>query len=136
MSLRLLASSALKTDKDPELDLDDPQTKFMAMMKLRGDLAEADVFFAFPGEAWAMVPQERNYRCFRTFGLGAARLEKVAEGYRIYSREVLYYQDPDSGEILSTWRNPFLADREVEVARRGRRLETRPCASIRACLWV
>ena len=115
MSLRLLASSALKTDKDPELDLDDPQTNFMAMMKLRGDLAEEDVFFAFPGEAWAMVPQERNYRCFRTFGLGAARLEKVAEGYRIYSREVLYYQDPDSGEILSTWRNPFLADREVEV---------------------
>ncbi len=117
MTLRLLGASALSTEKDPVLDLDDPKTNFMSLLKLRGDLSGDDFFFAFPGQAWAMVPQERNYKCFRTFGFGSGRYEKVEEGvYRIYSREVLYYLDPDSGEILEEWNNPLLGGRKVKVA--------------------
>ena len=63
-----------------------------------------------------MVPQEQNYKCFRTFGFGAGRYEKVDDGYRIYSREVLYYLDPNTGEILEDWSNPFLGGRTVKVA--------------------
>lgn len=113
--LRMTPTSAMQTPKDPRLDLDDPETNFMAMLKLRADIAEKDCLFAFPGEAWAMVPQEQNYRCFKTFGVGASRIEEVDEGWRIYSREVLYYMDPDTGEILDTWNNPFLGGREIEV---------------------
>ena len=101
MTLRLLQAAELTTDKDPVLDLDDPEVNFMSLMKLRGDLNEQDFFFAFPGQAWAMVPQEQNYKCFRTFGVSAGRLEKVDEGYRIYSREILYYLDPVTGAILN-----------------------------------
>jgi hypothetical protein len=90
MTLRLLQSPGLTTERDPQLDLDDPETNFMSLMKLRGDLSGKDFFFAFPGQAWAMVPQERNLKCFRTFGFGSGRLEKVPEGYRIFSREVLF----------------------------------------------
>ncbi len=85
------------------------------MLKLRADIAEKDCLFAFPGEAWAMVPQEQNYRCFKTFGVASSRIEEVEEGWRIYSREVLYYLDPDSAQILETWSNPFLGGREIEV---------------------
>ena len=92
--MRMTNTAALKTPQDPRLDLDDPETNYMAMLKLRADLAEKDCLFAFPGEAWAMVPQEQNYRCFKTFGVGASRIEEVDEGWRIYSREVLYYLDP------------------------------------------
>ena len=70
---------------DPRLDLDNPETNYRAMLKLRADIAAKDCLFAFPGEAWAMVPQERNYRCFKTFGIGASRIEEVAEGWRIAS---------------------------------------------------
>lgn len=112
---RMTPTSVMQMPKDPRLDLDDPETNFMAMLKLRADIAEKDCLFAFPGEAWAMVPQEKNYRCFKTFGIGATRIEEVEEGWRIYSREVLYYLDPDTGEILDTWNNPFLGGREVEV---------------------
>jgi hypothetical protein len=108
-------SKTISIPADPRLDLDDPETNFRAMLKLRADIAGGNCLFAFPGQAWAMVPQERNYRCFKTFGIGASRIEEVAEGWRIYSREVLYYLDPDSGEILQSWRNPFLGGREVEV---------------------
>jgi len=117
MTLRVLPSSALKTAKDPVLDLDDPETNFMSLLKLRGDLSGDDFFFAFPGQAWAMVPQEKNYKCFRTFGFGSGRYEKMEDGvYRIFSREVLYYLDPDTGEILEEWSNPLLGGRKVEVA--------------------
>ncbi|MEC9375014.1 MAG: DUF1838 family protein [Pseudomonadota bacterium] len=115
MTVRVLKSSSLDTGKDPVLDLDDPETNFMALLKLRGDLSGADFHFAFPGQAWAMIPQEQNYRCFRTFGFGSGKYEQVDGGYRIYSREVLYYMDPDSGEILEEWDNPFLGGRKVKV---------------------
>ena len=114
MTLRVLQSSGLKTDRDPELDLDDPETNFNALLKLRGDLSGEDFFFAFPGQAWAMIPQEKNHKCFRTFGFGSGRFEKVDGDYRILSREVLYYLDPETGEILSEWSNPFNG-RKVEV---------------------
>ena len=112
---RMTPTSVLQVPRDPSLDLDDPETNFRAMLKLRADLAGKDCLFAFPGEAWAMVPQEQNYRCFKTFGVASSRIEEVDEGWRIYSREVLYYLDPDTGAILDTWRNPFLGGREVEV---------------------
>ncbi len=112
---RMSPTSAMQIPQDPRLDLDNPETNFQAMLKLRADTAEKNCLFAFPGEAWAMVPQERNYRCFKTFGIGASRIEEVEEGWRIFSREVLYYIDPESGEILETWKNPFLGGREVEV---------------------
>lgn len=113
--LQMTRTSVLDIPRDPELDLDDPATNFMAMLKLRADLAEKDCFFAFPGEAWAMVDQESNRRLFKTFGVGASRIEEVEEGWRIFSREVLYYLDPDTGEILEAWKNPWLGGREVEV---------------------
>jgi len=112
---RMTSTSVMTIPTDPRLDLDDPETNFRSMLKLRADLAGKDCLFAFPGVAWAMVPQEKNYRCFKTFGIGASRIEEVAEGWRIYSREVLYYLDPDTGAILETWKNPFLGGREVEV---------------------
>jgi hypothetical protein len=98
-----------------ELDLNDPQTNLMAMLKIRADLGGADCHFAFPGEVWAMIPQEGNFRLFKTFGFASTRIEEAPEGWRMYNREVLYYMDPDSGEILSEWRNPLLDNRLVEV---------------------
>ena len=112
---RMSHSSVLTTPKDQRLDLDDPETNYRAMLKMRADIAGRDCLFAFPGTAWAMVPQEKNLLCFRTFGIGATRIEEVPEGWRIYSREVLYYLDPKTGEILESWKNPFLGGREVEV---------------------
>jgi hypothetical protein len=113
--LHLTNTRVMQIPKSRDLDLEDPETNFMAMLKLRADLAGGDCISAFPGECWAMIPQERNYRCFKTFGIGASRIEEVEEGWRIYSREVLYYLDPETGEILSEWSNPWLGGRKVEV---------------------
>jgi hypothetical protein len=116
MTMRMLKLPANADQKpDPELDLDDPETNFNAMLKIRGDISGADFFFAFPGQVTAMIPQEGAKRCFKTFGLGAGRIEEVEGGWRIYNREVLYYLDPDTGEILEDWSSPFLGGKKVEV---------------------
>jgi hypothetical protein len=100
---------------DPELNLDDPETNYMAMLKIRGDLSGKDFIFAFPGEAWGSVPGEGYRRLFKTFGIGAGRIEEVPEGWRIYNREVLYYLDLETGKVMDQWQNPFLAGRKVDV---------------------
>jgi hypothetical protein len=115
-TMRMLKTSVNADQKpDPELDLEDPETNYMAMLKIRGDLSGKDFVFAFPGEGWAMVPGEGNYKLFKTFGIGCGRYEETDEGYRIINRELLYTMDPDSGEIISEWSNPFLGGRKVEV---------------------
>ena len=104
----------LTTSKDPELDLDDPEVNFMSLMKLRGDLSGADFFGAFPGRPGRWCPRNRTTSASAPSASVPRRLEEVAEGHRIYSREVLFYLDPDTGEPQE-WSNPFLGGRKVEV---------------------
>ena len=77
MTMRMLGIPGGNDPADDGLDLDDLETNFMTMLKIRGDISGKDFFFAFPGEAWAMVPQQQNYRAFKTFGIGAGRIEEV-----------------------------------------------------------
>ena len=69
----------------------------------------------FPARHGPWFPRNRTTSVFAHSGSEPAESRKVEEGFRIYSREVLYYQDPDTGEILSEWSNPFLGGRKVEV---------------------
>jgi len=96
------------------LDLDSPEDNLKALIKLQADLSGADVLGGFPGEVWGWVPGEGNRLLFRSYGIGASHVERVENGWRFFHREVMYYLDPQSGEILDTWLNPY-TDRRVEV---------------------
>ncbi len=96
------------------LDLDDPRGNLTALLKLQADISGADVIGGFPGEVWGWVPGEGNRLLFRSYGIGASHIEEVADGWRFYHRELMYYLDPDSGEILQDWVNPYTGKR-VEV---------------------
>jgi hypothetical protein len=98
------------------LDLTKPVDNLTGLLKLQADLAGKPVIAGFPGKAWAWVPGEGNVHLFNTYGIGASRLEWSAadEVWRLYHREVLYYCDAQSNEIMDSWRNP-LTERRVEV---------------------
>jgi hypothetical protein len=96
------------------LDLDSPEGNMTALLKLQADLSGKDVIGGFPGEVWGWVPGEGNRLLFRTYGIGASHIEKVENGWRFYHRELVYYLDPDTREILTTWDNPYTT-RRVEV---------------------
>ncbi len=96
------------------LDLDDPEDNLKALIKLQADLSGKDAISGFPGEVWGWVPGEGNRLLFRSYGIGASHVERVDNGWRFYHREILYYLDPESGEILQHWDNPYTGQR-VEV---------------------
>jgi hypothetical protein len=96
------------------LDLDNPRDNLTALLKLQADTSGADVISGFPGEVWGWVPGEGNKLLFKSYGIGASHVEQVDDGWRFYHREILYYMDPQSGEILDDWVNPYTT-RRVEV---------------------
>ena len=105
------ASAAVPEDFDSM----DPETNLKTLLKIQGDLSGADVISGFGGKAWMWVPGEANHLAFQTYGVGATRLDYQGDGvWNFYHREVLYYMDPQTGEILDTWTNP-VTGRTVEV---------------------
>lgn len=67
------------------------------------------------GRMLARVPGERDRVVFGVVGINVrqcARLDdaKRGPGYRSVSREIMVYLDPESGEILDQWRNPWTGE--------------------------
>lgn len=96
------------------LDLDSPTGNLTALLKLQADISGADVIGGFPGEVWGWVPGQGNTLLFRSYGIGASHVEQVENGWRFYHRELMYYTDPKTNEILETWDNPYTG-KTVEV---------------------
>lgn len=97
-----------------QLDLDDAADNLEAIIKIQADASGGPVLTGFPGQAWGWVGGEGHKLLFNTYGIGATRVEKVGDDWRFYHREVLYYLDPKTGEVLHTWQNPYTG-RTVEV---------------------
>lgn len=102
--------------KPGNLDLDSPLDNQVALLKMQADLSGADVLGGFGGQCWSWIPGEGHQLLFNTYGVGASRLEfdPQANQWHFSHREVLYYLDPVTNEVLDTWLNP-LTGRRVEV---------------------
>ena len=92
------------------LDLDDPGQNYLAFMRTRGDLAGDEVVFYWTGDIYSFVPGEQSRHLFAADGYNIGRLEEHGNGYRLLTREVFVYRDPDTGEILEEWPNPYTGD--------------------------
>jgi len=105
------ASAAVPDD----FDTMDPETNLKTLLKLQADLAEEEIISGFPGKAWMWVPGENNYLAFQTYGIGTTLLKDKGNGvWNFHHREILYYMDPVTGDILDSWTNP-VTGRTVEV---------------------
>jgi len=83
---------------------------------LQADLSGAETVGVYPGEVWAWVPGEGNFRLFNTYGIGTSRVEYMPDdrAWRFYHREALLYVDPETNDPLESWFNPF-TQRNIEV---------------------
>ncbi|WP_433496458.1 DUF1838 family protein [Sphaerimonospora sp. CA-214678] len=96
------------------LDPSDTRDYFKAFLKTRASLDATDVTVCFTGNIYSYGRPEGSRHLFSFDGVNLARVEKTANGYRMLSREAGVYRDPESGEILRRWRNPFTGA-ELEV---------------------
>src|SRR5690606_753553 len=77
------------------------------------------VTYYWHGYAFSRVPGEADRKLFRVEGMNIRQCGPLANArspadFRLVSREILLYQDPDTHEVLRTWQNPWTG-KTVEV---------------------
>ena len=96
-------------------DFDKPQDNVEAYMKMTSTLGDERVMGWFGGQVFSLVENEplRPLMGLEGFGVGNARRNPDGS-YRIGWKEVGYYKDLKTDQVLTTWRNP-LNDEQTEV---------------------
>ena len=99
------------TSIDPEPNrFDDPQTidgELEDFIRIRCSTDGEDVFIAWTGHAYAYLPGERPTRVFDLVGMNVASCRQGKQGWELSSRELMLYLDPETGERLERWDNPW-----------------------------
>lgn len=115
----VLAGLALPA-RAQKLDLSSPDDNVKAFRKIQASLVDGKpVVFWFQGNVYSRVPGEvdRHLFTYQAMNIRAAHTVRDPEkgyGFRLVSREVLFYMDPKTREVLKTWKNPWTGQ-EVEV---------------------
>lgn len=68
-----------------------------------------DAVFYIKGSAYTYIQGERPQKLFDIEGYNIRRMIETPEkdGYYVATREIVFYKDPQTGEILREWQNPF-----------------------------
>ncbi|WOE75374.1 DUF1838 family protein [Alterisphingorhabdus coralli] len=111
-SLFVAANSAQARELDPS----DP-TDAVEIMK-RTQCGEADnvpAVYHWSGRGYSRVRGEPDSLLFKLQGMNVRQCITVEDaergkGYRMVSREVMFYVDPETNEILRTWDNPWTGE--------------------------
>lgn len=89
-------------------DLATSEGQLKAYVRMRGDLTGKEVFADWNATIFAVVPGDKPRAILKTYGYNVSRMEKQADGgYHWISREVSYYQDVKTGQMIDQWTNPI-----------------------------
>jgi len=100
---------------DP-LDPDDPGDALTVMRKIHCSTVDGEAAtFWWHGRAYSRRQGERDRHLFNVEGMNVracVRHEhpKRGAGFRLISREILLYRDPNTDEVLVEWRNPWTGE--------------------------
>lgn len=72
-----------------------------------------DMIFTIRGWAYSFIPGERPKKLFGLDGYNIRRRVETPEkdGFFIATREVVFYTDPKTGEIIDEWNNPWTKEK-------------------------
>jgi hypothetical protein len=120
ISLALFFSAIAPIATATEIDLTTPEGNLGAFRKIQCSLKDGDpVTYYWHGRAYSRVPGEADRMLFRVEGMNIRQCGTVEDsekgtGFVLRTREILLYLDPQSGEVLRNWDNPWTGD-TVEV---------------------
>ncbi|MGI9229646.1 MAG: DUF1838 family protein [Gammaproteobacteria bacterium] len=109
-SLVLANDIASAADK---IDFNTTKGYLQAQRKIQCSLRDNQpITYMWQGRAYSRVPGERDKKLFQVLGMNVRQCvtikdAKKGEGYRLVSREIMLYLDPETGEILREWQNPW-----------------------------
>ena len=102
------------------LDPNKPEDAILLQQKFTCSLVEGETTYGWwQGSFYSRVEGERDRELFKVIGVNVRQCKNYdhperGHGFRSVSREVMLYLDPDSGEVLKTWTNPWTGE-ELEV---------------------
>lgn len=119
--LALMATLALAAGAEArDLDLTDPNDVIRAQIKQSCSLTPGEeAIYWWQGKMYSRRPGEKDRHLFNVQGMNVRACqiledEKKGLGYRTVSREVMFYLDPATNEVVDTWTNPWTGE-EVQV---------------------
>ncbi len=106
--------------KAQQLDLSNPVDAIKATRKMQCSLNDGEpVVTWWQGHVFSRIQGERDRLLFDVQGTNIRACVTVNDpqkgyGYRMVSKEVMLYIDPQTKQVLRTWKNPFIG-KDVEV---------------------
>ena len=115
LSISLIGSASLLTVacNAQTLDLNNPEDAHAVARKImchpEDNVAST---YSWEGVAYSRRQGERDKKLFTVEGMNVRACSTIEDpergkGYHLVSREILLYKDPETGEVLSTWDNPW-----------------------------
>ena len=66
-----------------------------------------NVYTEWSGSVYAFVPQQQQQKLFNIIGMNVARCQQSQQGqWFLTSRELTFYLDPQTNQVLDRWKNP------------------------------
>ncbi|MDX1294217.1 MAG: DUF1838 family protein [Hyphomonas sp.] len=99
-----------------QLDPTDAADTITIMRKLQCSTIDNEpAIYWWHGKAYSRKQGERDVHLFDVEGMNIRACssisdEKAGEGFHLVSREILLYKDKETGEVLSTWDNPWTGE--------------------------
>lgn len=115
-ALALLAVLATVTAEGGQLDINKPEDVLEINRKTQCSTVDGEaITFWWHGEAYSRRQGERDKKLFLVEGMNVRACSTVEDpergkGYKLVSREILLYKDPETGEPLATWENPWTGE--------------------------
>ncbi len=78
------------------------------LVRTRCSTDGSNVYTQWQGSVYAFVPQERQQKLFSIIGMNVARCLQNQQGqWFLTSRELTFYLDPQTNQVLDHWQNPW-----------------------------
>ena len=108
-----LSLACLSAAHAATLNMDNPEDVLKSDRKIQSSLndGEESVYY-WEGSVYTRIAGERDKHLFKYWGMNIRATKGFNDpikgyGYRMVSRELLFYLDPKTGEIMRTWKNPW-----------------------------
>lgn len=107
---------AVAARKGKPVDLSNPEELFKVQIKAScSTISGKPTLYWWSGHMYARVPGEKDTLLFNVHGMNTRRCEiktdpKKGLCYRSVSREVMFYLDPVTNEVLRSWKNPWTGE--------------------------
>ena len=111
-----LAASLLPGVADADLDPEDPKDAITINRKVMCSAEDGEAAtFWWHGKAYSRRQGERDRNIFNVEGMSIRACDTVSDpergdGFKLVSREILLYLDPNTNEVLATWDNPWTGE--------------------------